>query len=171
MSKDVKHQQFDNYKSEVYQLFGQHPRNLFNFFYENNDIFKQITEEDMTELRKMHITLQMRRAKYFYGSLISVLFLDQIFFRLAFPKFRINRFRIPLVILKYVGTPLVAFRYVDLYRTKDVDEVFEQNMEKYNFNYEDYSRVMIILERAFNVGKLKELFEKREKFDWTGVPE
>ena len=171
MSKDINHRGFEQYKAEIYQIFGQHPRNLFNFFYENNDIFKQISEEDMKDLTKMHINLQLRRARYFYGSLFSVLLLDQVVFRFAFPTLRINRFRIPLNLFKYMAPPLLAYRYVDVYGTNDVDEVFERNMEKYNFNYEDYTRVMKILERAFNAGRMPELLKKRDTFDWSGVPE
>jgi hypothetical protein len=28
-----------------------------------------------------------------------------------------------------------------------------------------------IFERALNVNRLEELLEKRDKFDWTGIPE
>jgi hypothetical protein len=42
--------------------------------------------------------------------------------------------------------------------------------DKYNFNYLDYHKSMDVLERAHRVGKLKELMEKGDTFDWEGIP-
>lgn len=171
MSVDRSNVQFEQYKLSCYESYGTHPRNLFNFFYENNDIFGQIAEEDMNELLKVNFLFEKRRATYMYGSFVSVLLLDQVAFRLLFPSFRIPRFRFLLNIFKYIGVPFLADKYCHLYRTQDVDNVFEQKREKYNFNFEDYTRVMRILERAYKVGRLEELLKIRSKFDWTGVPE
>ena len=138
---DLKRQRFEQYKSELYQTFGQTPMTLFKFFFENNEIFNQIKDEDMNELRRMHMIYIIRGNSYLYGSFLSVFLIDQVFFRLVFPKFRINRFRFPLNIAKYIGIPLIAWRYCDLCQLTDVEKAFEENMEKYNFNYEDYNRV------------------------------
>lgn len=43
--------------------------------------------------------------------------------------------------------------------------------EKYNFGFQDYIKGNKIFERALAVNRLEELLDKREKFDWTGVPE
>ncbi len=169
--KDLKHHQFEQYKSDLYQTFGQTPMTLFKFFYENNEIFQQINDEDMNELHRMHLNYIIRGNSYVFGSFLSVLLIDQVFFRLALPKFRINRLRLPLNIAKYIGIPLLAWKFFDVYRGKDIEKTFEENMQKYNFNYEDYNRVMGIFERPYNVGRMKEFMEKKEKFDWNGVPE
>ena len=97
---DLKRQRFEQYKSELYQTFGQTPMTLFKFFFENNEIFNQIKDEDMNELRRMHMIYIIRGNSYLYGSFLSVFLIDQVFFRLVFPKFRINRFRFPLNIAK-----------------------------------------------------------------------
>ena len=41
---------------------------------------------------------------------------------------------------------------------------------KYNVNFILYNSAMDILERAYRVGKLEELLEKRNQFDWKGIP-
>lgn len=166
-----KTQQFESFKAEVYQTYGNHPKNLFTFFYENNDLFKQIDEDDMLDLKKMHLTYRNRTFNYFSGAFLAVLLIDQVVFRFALPTFRIKHFRFPLFLFKYIGVPLLAWKFCDKYRVKDIEQIFEDKTMKYNFNFEDFNRVMAIVERAFNVGKMKELFEKRNKFDWSQVPE
>lgn len=53
----------------------------------------------------------------------------------------------------------------------DVEDTYMKMAEKYSFNFMDYNRAMDLLERAERVGKLNELMEKGEKFDWKGIPE
>ena len=43
--------------------------------------------------------------------------------------------------------------------------------EKYDFGFQHYVTGTRIFERALEVNKLEELLEKREQFDWKGIPE
>lgn len=43
--------------------------------------------------------------------------------------------------------------------------------DKYKFGYADYMNGNKIFERALAVNRLEELLEKRDQFDWSGVPE
>lgn len=171
--ESILQKQYNSFKADVYTLVGQHPRNLFNFFYENNDIFEQISHEDMLELIRMHQLYLQRGNLAFWGGFTGVLFLDQIVFRFALPQIRFpfKRGRIALNLLKYIGTPLISYKICDTYFQKDVDEIFTQKTQKYNFNYEDFERVMKVFERVWMVGRYKEFVEKRTQFDFTGVPE
>jgi hypothetical protein len=50
-------------------------------------------------------------------------------------------------------------------------QFFFSLQEKYQFNFDDYNKGNKIFERALEVNKLEELLDKRESFDWTGIPE
>ena len=164
--------QYNAFKSDVYTLVGQHPRNLFVFFYENNDIFNQISEDDMKELIAMNKLYVMRGISAFYGTMGGVFFLDQIFFRFLLPyRFPFKSGRFAFALFKYLGVPLISYKICDTYYQKDVDSVFNEKTQKYNFNYEDFERVMKVFERVWMVGRYQEFVEKRRNFDFTGVPE
>lgn len=162
---------FDNFRAMHFEEIAQNRSTLFNFFFENNDIFRLINEEDETLLRNNYFRYMDRTSNYTIGSFFSVLFIDQVALRFALPNFRIPYLR-PLVFLgKYLGVPLLTFKYCQSYLCKDIDETFQTVAKKYNFSYEDYNSVIDILERAERAGRLDELLEKRSKFDWSGVPD
>lgn len=48
---------------------------------------------------------------------------------------------------------------------------FYKMQEKYSFGFEDYMKANRIFERALNVDRLEELREKRDEFNWDGIPE
>ena len=48
---------------------------------------------------------------------------------------------------------------------------FYRMQQKYSFGFEDYMKANRIFERALAVDKLEQLREKRDLFDWTGIPE
>ena len=86
------------------------------------------------------------------------------------PNFRIKQFRAVLNIGKYIGLPLIGFWVGKNYFAKDVEESFLQMSDKYSFNFYDYSKCMDILESAEKEGRLDELLQERNNFDWTKVP-
>lgn len=163
--------EFLEYKSQVFEIIGKHPRTVFNFFYENNSILKQINEEDMVELDDKYKKYHSRANAFFYGSLFGVFFIDQIFFRIAFPNFRLPYLRLPFFLVKYIGIPFLSVNICENYFQNDVDNVFEEKTQKYNFNYEDFNKAMNIYERAWMSGRFKEFLQKKEQFDWSTVPE
>ena len=171
----LKEKDFEAFKSQIYQTYGEDPMNFFKFFYENNDIFNTIQEEDMQQLKEKHVEYEIKTTSALYGTLLTVLFVDQIILRFAFPRFnkpfRLNAKTVSLNLLKYVGIPLVGWRVCEKTCLLDVDKTFNDQRQKYNFNYEDFNRSMKIVERAFKVGRMEELMQVRAKFDWTGVPE
>ena len=162
---------FDNFRAMHFEEIAQNRSSLFNFFFENNDIFRLINEEDENLLRHNYFKYMDRTSNYTIGSFFTVLFIDQVALRFAMPSFRIPYLR-PLVFLgKYLGVPLLTFKYCKNSLCKDIDETFQEIANKYNFSYADYNNVIDILERAERVGRLDELLEKRSKFDWADVPE
>lgn len=54
----------------------------------------------------------------------------------------------------------------------DEEQIFLYRMqEKYNFGFQDFMRANRVFERALAVDRLEELYEKRDQFNWTGIPE
>lgn len=162
--------QFEQFRNYYFDEVGYNKSALFNFFFENNDIFKMITPEDEDILSANYFTYLNRTFNWSFGSLAGVLFVDQVVFRYAFPNYRIKSFRTPLFFAKYICVPLLAFGVAKNYYCKDVDDCFLDISSKYNFGFEEYQQAMDTLERAHRVGKLDDLVEEGEKFDWTEVP-
>ena len=48
---------------------------------------------------------------------------------------------------------------------------FYKMQEKYSFGFNDYMKANRIFERALAADRLEELFEKRDMFNWRGIPE
>ena len=80
---------FANFRAMHFEEIAQNRSTLFNFFFENNDIFRLINEEDETLLRNNYFRYMDRTSNYTIGSFFSVLFIDQVALRFALPNFRI----------------------------------------------------------------------------------
>ena len=163
--------QFESFKNNYFDEVGQNKGTLFNFFLENNHVLRFISPEDEDKLVNAYQLYLNRTFNWTAGSFLGVLLTDQVVFRYAFPNFRISSFRGPLFLMKYIGVPFLAFGFAREFMCKDINQVYQEASEKYNFRYEDYQRAMKILERAHMSGKLQELFDSGAKFDWSNVPE
>jgi len=163
--------QFESFKSHYFDIVGQSRSSLFNFFLENNDIFQAISKEDELNLDAQYLKYSNRTFNWTFGSLIGVLFFDKVVLRYAAPNFRIKSFRSLVWMGKYIAVPLLSFGVCKYYFCSDIENAFKDAVDKYNFNYDDYSQAMDIMERAHKVGKLDELLNTGKNFDWSTVPE
>ncbi len=163
--------QFENFRNYYFDVVGQNRSSLFNFFLENNDIFQSISKEDENALQESYMTYANRTFNWTMGSLAGVLFVDKVVMRYALPNFRINSFRGVLWVAKYVGVPLLSFGLCKYYFCNDVEKTFQEAVEKYNFNFEDYNKAMDIFEVANKAGRLEELLNTGKNFDWSTIPE
>lgn len=162
--------QFENFRNYYFDEVGQNKSTLFNFFLENNDIFQSIAKEDEDYLQLQYFKYANRTFNWTIGSLVGVLFTDKVIFKYAFPGFRINNFRSFVWMGKYIGIPLASFGLCKFYFCQDVEKSFQEAVEKYNFNFDDYNKAMDIFERAHKVGKLDDLLDQGGKFDWNAIP-
>lgn len=155
---------FERFSYDMYQSLAENPSGLFNFFVENNDIFRKISQEDMTFMLKR---LQRRQEIMGYsgiGTFFSVLLYDRVIKKRLFETPAQPRFKVLTFAFKYLCLPWLATRAADRYVA--VDEDFKKLTLKYNFGYDDFSSSMSILERAKLLGLLDELQEKRANFDF-----
>jgi hypothetical protein len=134
--------EFQNFKVDLYTLIGIDSQTLFNFFFENNNYFHMISKEDEELLLQKNLVYLNRSCNYTIGSFFGVLFVDQIIMRKFFPTFRIPSFRLGVNLCKYVGVPLLGYKFSEVFHMREVTDVFEEMQRKYSFNYADYNKVM-----------------------------
>lgn len=133
---------FQKFKVDLYSVISLNSQTLFNFFFENNNYFHMISQEDEKVLIEKNLFYLNRSCNYTLGSFLGVIFVDKIVMKKFFPNFRIPAFRLPVNIFKYLGIPLLAYKFSEVYRMKEVNNTFEELQKKYSFNYEDYNKVM-----------------------------
>lgn len=160
---------FEKYTYDLYMDMSENPSELFNFFLENNDIFKKISSED-----ELYLFKQLRnRREYctyaFWGSLAASLGYfklahHRIFPQITQPKSRGLFFNLCVFGARYALPPLVGSLAMDSYL--DVEQDFLNMAGKYSFKYDDFDGAMKIFERAKLLGFLDELIEKRDDFDF-----
>ncbi len=163
---------FEKYSYDIFQELSQNHSELFNFFLENNDILKRISNEDELFL----FTKSKERKEYcgyaFLGALIGSYGLNKFViprFWPSVPKSRGPFLSLSIFFLKYFTAPLIAHELTDMYL--DIDQKFYDMASKYSFQYEDFSEAMTIFERAKLLGYLDELMEKRGEFDFSKLEE
>lgn len=157
---------FEKYTYDVYQSMSQNPSELFNFFFENNDILKKISQEDE---RTLYLRFKERQEKVFYsamGTAVAIFIADKFIAPKLFPTrpLRMERFRILAFGAKYILCPLIAYKAMDNYL--NLEDEFMNCALKYNFNYDDFSQAMGVFERAKLLGCLDDLLKQRADFDF-----
>ena len=145
--------QFENFRNYFFDEIGQNRTTLFNFFFENNDIFHTINPEDEAFLQYQYLRYANRTFNYTFGTLAGVLFVDKVVMRYGFPNFKIKHFRPLIWVGKYIGAPLLGYGICKYYCCRDIEKTFKDAVDKYNFGYEDYTKAMDVLENVFKVGK------------------
>lgn len=133
---------FQKFKVDLYSVIGLNSQTLFNFFFENNNYFHMISQEDQNSLIEKNFLYLNRTCNYTIGAFFGVLIVDKIVMKKFLPNFRIPGFRLPINIFKYLGIPLLAYKFSELYLMREVNNSFEELQKKYSFNYEDYNKVM-----------------------------
>ena len=155
---------FEKFSYEMYQSLSENPCALFNFFIENNDIFRKIKEEDMNFMYQRLTKRQENMSYGAFGALGGMLLYDKVIKKRLFePKIQ-SRFRFLTFGFKYLVFPWVVTRAVDLYM--NLDDEFKKIANNYNFGYDDFNAAMNVLERAKLMGLLDELQDKRGDFDF-----
>lgn len=159
---------FEKFAYDMYQELAENPSALFNFFLENNDIFRKISPEDVNHLYHRWNDRKEFMGWAAVGSVFGMLFYDKVLMpRLMKARGRPipeRRFKLLTFGLKYMVFPFVATRLVDW--KMNIEDDFKQMCLKYNFGYDDFNSAMNILERAKLLGLLEELQEKRGEFDF-----
>ena len=157
---------FEKYTYDLFQQMGQNPSVIFNFFLENNDIFRRINKEDERSLFLAWVNRQYTMAVSAFGTLIAVIVYDKVLMPRIMKErpFRLPKYRLLAFITKYLFWPWMGTRVADW--ALDIDEKYKTAAIKYNFGYDDFAQAMNIFERAKIVGLLDELLEKRGQFDF-----
>lgn len=112
-----------------------------------------------------------RSFNWTFGALAAVFFFDKVFLKYKYPEFRVNAPR-PLVFLfKWLLIPCISYSIARGFFMDDLDRRQQSIIDKYSFGFEDFQRAMLVWDRAERVGRLEELMEKQNNFDWSTVPE
>lgn len=157
---------FEQYTYDMYQSLAENPSALFNFFVENNDIFRKIDDTDMKYMYKRWAERRDYMGWAAIGTIASVLVYDKVIMPRIYPnqEFRLKKFRLLAFTMKFAVLPLLATRLVDW--KMDIGTDYQKIAEKYNFGYDDFNSAMNVLERAKLMGHLDELQEQRGNFDF-----
>lgn len=157
---------FEQYTYDMYQSLADNPSALFNFFVENNDIFRKISDQDMKFMYQRWIDRRDYMGWTAIGTLGAVMLYDKVIMPRIYPNqdFRMKRFRMLAFGMKYAVVPLLATRLVDW--KINISDDYLKIAQKYNFGYDDFNAAMNILERAKLLGYLDELQEMRGSFDF-----
>jgi len=145
-------------------------RFFFNFFLENNDIFQVIKPHDEDYLKELRNDYYKRTFTWTATAFVGTFLADKIMKRSASPRMQAKKYKKTAWMSKYLGVPLLSFAVCRLYFCKDEDRAFKRMSEKYSFTFDDYNRAMNILDKANSAGKLGELLNKGDCFDWDTVP-
>jgi len=137
---------------------------------ENNGIFKVIDPQDEEYLKERKDEYHKRAFCWTAAGLASVFVADKIAKRYSIPYATPQKYKKTAFFSKYLGAPLLSFAICQLYFCNDVHRSYNRISQKYNFSFNDYNNAMNILDKANNAGKLSELLDKGDKFDWNTVP-
>lgn len=162
---------FSSVRAEILTQLLENRSEFFKFFVHHNSIFKMISDDDYNRLINESQFFSITNTYVSLLTIGSVFVVDQLLMRYLAPNFRIKKFRFPLFLGKYIGIPLFVSTLSYSYLIKQLEQSFFDIDEKYNFGMPEFNVAMDVLERAFNVGKLEELLEERENFDWKKVIE
>jgi len=143
-------------------------RFFFNFFLENNDIFQVISPDDENYLLEQRMDYYKRTFTWTTTAFVGTVLASKVMKRSS--KMQAKKYKKTAWMSKYLGVPLLSFAVCRLYFCKDEDRAFKRMSEKYSFTFDDYNKAMNILDKANNAGKLGELLNKGDCFDWNTVP-
>lgn len=110
-----------------------------------------------------------RISKVVAGTFSLVALFDRVIIPKMMPNFKIKSFRLVLNMGKYLVLPFFAGALTKGFFCDDVDDLFFQIAEKYNFGFEEYNYAMDMIEKADKYGKLQELLSKGPVFDWESI--
>lgn len=122
---------------------------MFNFFYENNDRLKFISEEDEGKLQKAYFNYVNRTFYSTFGTLAAVVLTDRYIFPRFFPTFRFKSFRGLIFVGKYLLSPLVGFKIGKELFCQDTEQLYLDMSNKYNFGWDEYDKAIDILADDF----------------------
>lgn len=159
---------FKQYRDGIYEEMIDNPCNLYNFFMKNNDIFRKIEDEDFEECVYYSQSYQQ---SIFHGTLAGLVGTAVInkWIWPRFTNFRFNSFRGVVFVAKWFGGAFLGNRIV--HYIHPIHEIFKEKTIKYNFGYEDFNWAMDIYEHAWRQGRLDDLMEQRDNFDWKSIEE
>ena len=80
------------------------------------------------------------------------------------PGWKLARFRGLVFVGKWFTGAMIGNRLMHYYHP--LNGIMKDLTVKYNFGYDDFNWAMDIYEQAWRGGKLDELLEQREDFDW-----
>jgi hypothetical protein len=156
--------EFKKYRDSIYDDMIDNPCKLFNFFVENNDILKKIDLRDyaqiVCETMDYELTVSAGTVAGIFGTALT----NFVAFPYFKPGFKIKRFRGLVFVGKWLGGAMIGNRLAHLWHP--LPTIIHDQTIKYNFGYEEFNWAMDIYEQAWRVGKLEELLEKRDGFDW-----
>jgi hypothetical protein len=86
---------------------------MFNYFYNNNDIFKFIAEEDFSYYSYLMIDMMDRQANLFIASIVGVFVVDRYAINKLLPNLRFQKWRLTANLIKFFVWPSIIFKTVE----------------------------------------------------------
>ena len=86
---------------------------MFNYFYNNNDIFKFIAPEDFGYYSYLMLDMMDRQANLFIGSVVGVFLVDRYAVSKLFPNIRFQKWRLTANVIKFLMWPSIIFNVAE----------------------------------------------------------
>ncbi|CAD8099356.1 unnamed protein product [Paramecium sonneborni] len=158
----MKNLKLTNYEEFKTTYLGNDKIKVFKYFYQYNNCFGYISQEDMEDCRNAELLEKART----YGAFISMnclmLTLDKTLLRRS--SFRMSKF-----LFQYGVLPLMSFKITKNYFCRDVEQTFHDMAEKYQFSLDKFHESMELMARAVEANRYDEFLEKGVDFDWRTI--
>lgn len=108
-------------KEEKFREISNDRCQMFNYFYNNNDIFKFIKEEDFGYYSYLMLDMMDRQANLFIASVAGVFLVDRFAINRLLPSIRFQKWRLTANVIKFLVWPSIIFNVVEYFCIYAVD--------------------------------------------------
>ena len=164
-----KNPNFDEFRANYLAQLSQDRGALFNFFFENNDLFGLINKEDDVHLKKQFYRVKEGPYDFALLGLPIAFFIDQAIIKPRLATGVGKGIRGAILLTEFIGVPILSYAAGKYYCQDNLEKVFQKTVNKYSFSQDDYDMAMNVFEKVHKAGRLNELLDKRRDFDWNTV--
>ena len=86
---------------------------MFNYFYNNNDIFKFIHPDDFGYYSYLMLDMMDKQANLFIASVVGVFLVDRYAISKFLPNIRFQKWRLTANVIKFFVWPSIIFNVVE----------------------------------------------------------
>jgi hypothetical protein len=124
-------------KEEKFREISNDRCQMFNYFYNNNDIFKFIAQDDFGYYSYLMLDMMDMQANLFIGSVVGVFLVDRYAISKFLPNIRFQKWRLTANVIKFLVWPSIIFNVVEyfcFYAVNTIIKHIDRKCNKYRRN-------------------------------------